>query len=81
MVEVEQVLFRRDIIKYLTVDYSVDDLTYIIVDCYFTYVIVDCYFTHVIAVWLDPNIWHWPVEASSHHSDDGRKPETSCDSN
>ena len=76
MVAVEQVIFRSDIFTYSITDDS--NISYINVG-YFTHVIVDYFSICVATVGLNIAMWQWSVGASSHHSEDGRKPETSCD--
>jgi hypothetical protein len=69
---IEAIIFRSDIIKYFSYSH------YPYIDIYFKYVYyILCI---IVTVWLDSTYQHWSVEASSHHSDDGRRPETSCSS-
>ena len=72
-VDTEAIIFRSDISKYITIEYS----HYPDFDIYFKYVSIYYYPDTVVTVWLDFTDLHWSVEASSHHSEDGRKPETS----
>ena len=72
-VDTEAIIFRSDISKYITIEYS----HYPDIDIYFKYVFIYYYPDTVVTVWLDFTDLHWSVEASSHHSEDGRKPETS----
>ena len=72
-VDTEAIIFRSDISKYITIEYS----QYPDIDIYLKYVFNYYYPDTVVTVWLDFTDLHWSVEASSHHSEDGRKPETS----
>ena len=69
----EAIIFRSDISKYFIIEHP---HTFYI-DIYFKYVYVYYFSDTVVTVWLDFTDLHWSVEASSHHSEDGRKPETS----
>ena len=73
-VDTKAIIFRSDISKYITIEYS----QYPDIDIYLKYVFNYYYPDTVVTVWLDFTDLHWSVEASSHHSEDGRKPETSC---
>ena len=68
------IIFRSDISKYIIIEHS----HYTYIDIYFKYVFVYFPSDTVVTVWLDFTDLHWSVEASSRHSEDGRKPETSC---
>ena len=71
---VEAIIFRSDISKYFIIEHShTPDI-----DIYFKYVYIYYFSNTVVTVWLDFTDLHWSVEASSHHSEDGRKSETSC---
>ena len=72
---VKAIIFRSDISKYFIISHSYISNIDIY---YFKYVTVYYFSDSVVTVWLDFTTWHWSVEASSHHSEDGRKPETSC---
>ena len=68
-INTEAIIFRSDISKYFSY------IHHPYIDIYFKYVYYSPYI--VLTVWLNSIYLHWSVEASSHHSEDGRKPETS----
>ena len=72
---VQAIILRYDNNKYFIIyQYHNPDI-----DINLRHTYTDYSLNTVITIWLDFNNTYWSVEASSHHSEDGRRPETSGD--
>jgi hypothetical protein len=80
-VDTKAIIFRSYIIKHITIEFTkhiiIEYSQYPDIDIYLKYAFNYYFPDTVVSVWLDFTDLHWSVEASSHHSEDGRKPETS----